>query len=138
MPVLQSCLSKGRARCTPFPIPLSAGRRINQGDCSAMTEDSDTIAPSNDNHSEDPRIVRIKRMRFRAWHRGIKEMDLLMGGFADLYLADMSDSELDSFERIMTVPDQELYGMLVRDEPRWPDLDQQLMDRFVAHCLSAK
>ena len=97
----------------------------------------DAAAPSNDNHTEDPRAVRIKRMRFRAWHRGIKEMDLLMGGFADLYFKEMSDADLDAFEKIMTVPDQELYGMLVRDEPRWPDLDQDLMDRFAAHCLSA-
>lgn len=103
-----------------------------------MTSANDAAAaPSNDNHTEDPRTVRIKRIRFRAWHRGIKEMDLLMGGFADLYLKGMSDAELDAFERIMTVPDQELYGMLVRGEPRWPDLDQDLMDRFAAHCLSA-
>ena len=102
------------------------------------SESGDPTPPSNDNQAEDPRTVRIKRMRFRAWHRGIKEMDLLMGGFADLHLAGMSDAELDAFERIMTVPDQQLYGILVRDEPRPPGLDEALMDRFAAYCLSAR
>ena len=104
-----------------------------------MTSQSGDRTPhSNDNQAEDPRTVRIKRMRFRAWHRGIKEMDLLMGGFADLNLDGMSDAELDAFERIMTVPDQQLYGMLVRDEPRPPGLDPAMMDRFAAYCLSAR
>ncbi len=53
--------------------------------------------------------VRRRRILFRAWHRGIREMDLIMGRFADAALAGMSEAELDEFERLIDVPDPELF-----------------------------
>ena len=101
-------------------------------------EDSTGASASNDNtvsaEDGDARANRLKRIRFRSWHRGIKEMDILVGGFADRYLAELTDAELDAFETVLTVPDQELYGMLVRDDPPWPDLDEGMMARLSAYC----
>lgn len=53
---------------------------------------------------------RRRKLLFRSWHRGIREMDLIMGGFADASIATMTDSELDELERLLDVPDQEIYS----------------------------
>jgi antitoxin CptB len=54
---------------------------------------------------------RRRRVLFRAWHRGTREMDLLLGAFADARLAAMSEAELDAFEALMETPDDLLYGI---------------------------
>ena len=57
--------------------------------------------------------VRRRRILFRAWHRGTREMDLLMGRFADAALAALSDTQLDEFERLIDVPDQDLFRWIM-------------------------
>jgi antitoxin CptB len=61
--------------------------------------------------------LRRRKILFRAWHRGIKEMDLIMGRFADSRLDQLSAAELDEFEGLMQVPDQELYAWINGSEP---------------------
>lgn len=62
--------------------------------------------------SEDPRQLtpRQKKVIFRSWHRGTREMDLLMGRFADAHVPDMSESELDSYEKLLRESDPDLYS----------------------------
>lgn len=55
---------------------------------------------------------RRRRLLFRSWHRGIREMDLIMGRFADSALAGLSDAELDDYERLIDVPDHDLYAWI--------------------------
>lgn len=66
---------------------------------------------------------RRRRLLFRSWHRGIRETDLLLGRFADACIADMSDRELDEYERLLEVPDHDLYGWVTgeRDIPAADD-----------------
>src|SRR5215212_1830342 len=52
---------------------------------------------------------RRKRVLFRAWHRGIREMDLIMGRFADAEIGTMSEEDLAEFERLIEVPDPDLF-----------------------------
>ena len=52
---------------------------------------------------------RRKRILFRAWHRGIREMDLIMGRFADAEIGSMPENELAELERLIEVPDRDLY-----------------------------
>jgi len=52
--------------------------------------------------------VRRRKLKFRSWHRGMREMDLIMGRFADASVDRMSETELDAFERLIEVPDPEL------------------------------
>jgi len=52
--------------------------------------------------------ARRKRLVWRASHRGIKEMDLILGGFARARIAHMGESELAELEAIIELPDQEL------------------------------
>jgi antitoxin CptB len=65
-----------------------------------------------DRSPEVDREVRRRRIRFRAWHRGTREMDLVMGGFADAALSGLSETELDQFERLLDLPDPLVFAWL--------------------------
>ena len=54
-----------------------------------------------------------KKALFRAWHRGTKEMDLLLGTFADARLGEMSEADFADFERLMEVPDTDLFAWII-------------------------
>ena len=51
---------------------------------------------------------RRRRVLFRSWHRGIREMDLVLGRFADDNIDQLSDEELTVYEALMEVPDRDL------------------------------
>ena len=51
------------------------------------------------------RETKLKRLQFRAWHRGTREADFLIGGFFDRYSQDWSDSEIDWFESLLVEDD---------------------------------
>jgi antitoxin CptB len=63
--------------------------------------------------------IRRRKLLFRAWHRGMREMDLVMGRFADAVLERLTQDELDVFEQLMEVPDRELLAW-VTDEVHAP------------------
>ena len=75
---------------------------------------------------------RRKRVLFRAWHRGLREMDLILGRFADATIAELSDAELDEYERLMEQPDPELYGWITGEMPVPRDYDTDLFRRLRA------
>ena len=52
---------------------------------------------------------RQKKLKFRAWHRGTREMDLILGSFADAYVFGFDDQSLDAFEQLLSCPDPDLY-----------------------------
>lgn len=52
--------------------------------------------------------LRRRRAAYRAAHRGTKEMDVLMGRYAEAMLPGMSEAELDRFEAFLALPDPEL------------------------------
>ncbi|HEY7901608.1 MAG TPA: succinate dehydrogenase assembly factor 2 [Caulobacteraceae bacterium] len=56
---------------------------------------------------------RRKRARLRAWRRGFREADLILGPFADAHLESMPSGELEAFERLLDVPDQDLYAWII-------------------------
>jgi antitoxin CptB len=53
--------------------------------------------------------ARRRRLLYRAWHRGVREMDLIVGRFADACIAMLDEAELDEFERLIEVPNRDLY-----------------------------
>lgn len=57
--------------------------------------------------------TRRRRAAYRAGHRGTKEMDWLLGRYADANLADMDQAALDRFEQFLALPDPELHGWIV-------------------------
>jgi antitoxin CptB len=58
---------------------------------------------------------RRKRLLFRCWHRGTREMDLILGRFADIAVATLSDDELAELESLIEAPDSDLYAALSGD-----------------------
>jgi antitoxin CptB len=75
---------------------------------------------------------RRRRLLYRAWHRGTKEMDLIMGPFADATIADLSDAELTEFETLNDLPDPDLYAWVSGDVPVPPEFDTGLMRKLRA------
>jgi antitoxin CptB len=61
--------------------------------------------------------TRRKRLLWRASHRGLREMDLLLGGFARTHVERFSETELDELEAIVGLPDQELMGWILGGVP---------------------
>jgi antitoxin CptB len=57
--------------------------------------------------------VRRRKLLFRAWRRGVREMDLIVGRFADAYIDKFDDPALDDFERLIEVPNTDLYAWVV-------------------------
>ena len=53
--------------------------------------------------------TRLARLRMRSWRRGTREMDLILGPFADAALAGLDPTGLDAFEALIAENDQDLY-----------------------------
>ena len=73
---------------------------------------------------------RRKRLLFRCWHRGTREMDLVLGRFADAEIATLSEDELTQLERLIEVPDPDLYAALTGDLALTPEYGGHLFDRI--------
>jgi antitoxin CptB len=71
--------------------------------------------------------MRLRRLRYRAWHRGTKEMDLMLGPFADARLEGMGPVELDRFETLLEEADTDLLTWLMGQEPAPADADHELL-----------
>jgi antitoxin CptB len=74
--------------------------------------------------------ARRRRILFRAWRRGMREMDLVMGQFADAQLPDMRDAELDEFERLLDAPDPSVLAWITGEEPVPANFDTPLFARL--------
>jgi antitoxin CptB len=74
--------------------------------------------------------ARRRRILFRAWRRGMREMDLVMGQFADAQLPDLSEAELDQFERLLDAPDPSVLAWITGEAPVPADHDTPLFARL--------
>ena len=83
------------------------------------------------NDNEQNLDNRRKKLKFRAWHRGIKEMDIILGNFADRYLESFDTADLDEFERLLQIPDQAFYAMLAHNAPIPDIVDTPLFHRIL-------
>ena len=63
------------------------------------------------------REIRLKRLRFRSWHRGTKEADLMVGGFYDRFSAGWTDEEITWFEALIDEEDVEIMGWAIGTMP---------------------
>lgn len=71
--------------------------------------------------------IRKKRLIFRSWHRGIKEADILLGSFADQFLHDMTDEQLDKYETLLREADSDLVAWITNDRPAPEHYDHDVM-----------
>ena len=61
--------------------------------------------------------VRRRKLLFRSWHRGIREMDLILGGFADRVIAELSAYELDEYEVLLELQDADILSWITGEQP---------------------
>lgn len=80
---------------------------------------------------------RRRKLKFRAWRRGFREMDLLMGSFADAHLAGMSEDDLSEFERLLSTPDWEVYAWLIGQKNVPPNFQSELLTRMMTFRYEA-
>jgi len=73
---------------------------------------------------------RRRRLLFRSWHRGTREMDLIMGRFADANIGALSEAEVDAYERLTDVSEPDLYAWITGERPVAPEHDTALFHRL--------
>lgn len=85
---------------------------------------------------------RLKRLRMRAWRRGIKEMDLILGPWADARAEGLSDGEVDLTEALLGENDHDLYQWVTArigtasGQPRGPVAYAALLDAIASHAAA--
>lgn len=67
--------------------------------------------------------VRRRKALFRSWHRGTREMDLVLGQFADARIGELSDADLADFELLMEAQDRDVFAWLTGSEETPPNYD---------------
>lgn len=73
------------------------------------------------------RDIRLKRLGFRAWHRGTKEADLLIGGFFDAHAQGWNDAEINLFEELLEEQDVDIMAWAMGTQPVPPKWQGTLM-----------
>jgi len=86
---------------------------------------------------DETRETRVKRLRMRAGHRGIKEMDLILGGWAERHLDGADDATLDAFETVMAEADHDLYQW-VSGQGEAPAALQPFLARLRAEFIAGR
>ena len=80
----------------------------------------------------DDLTIRRKRLSYRCWHRGTKELDLLIGGFADRYLGELDGPQLDDLEALLRVPEPVLFDWLMGKAVPPADYDSEVTRLLLA------
>ncbi|HTT78106.1 MAG TPA: succinate dehydrogenase assembly factor 2 [Stellaceae bacterium] len=80
----------------------------------------------------EPDEIRRKRLLLRAWRRGTREADLILGSFAAAHLARFDNARLDQFEALLDVPDAELFDWLWRRAVPPPEYDNDVTRLLLA------
>ncbi|WP_376987347.1 succinate dehydrogenase assembly factor 2 [Bosea sp. R86505] len=75
---------------------------------------------------------RRRKILFRSWHRGMRENDLIMGGFADAHIGELSEAELDEFERLIEVLDRDLLSWITGEAEVPENYDTAVFRRLKA------
>lgn len=76
-------------------------------------------------------MSRVQRLKYRAWRRGMRECDLVLGPFADQKLAGMDEGELDQFEALMEAPDDKLWTWILGSAEPDPEFAGPMLERVI-------
>ncbi|SKA33364.1 succinate dehydrogenase assembly factor 2 [Consotaella salsifontis] len=82
--------------------------------------------------------IRRRKALFRSWHRGTREMDLVLGRFADAELEVLSDDELTQYEELMEHPDVTLFSWLAQDAPAPKEVETPVFKRIKAFYATGR
>lgn len=81
--------------------------------------------------TSDDLATRRRRLKFRCWHRGMKETDLLLGHFADAHVDGLDAAGIAAFEALLETPDQVIFAWIVGGEPVPDEARTPLLDRLL-------
>ena len=76
--------------------------------------------------------ARRRRARFRSWHRGMKEMDMILGGYSDAHIDEMSESDLTIYEDLMENLDRDLFKWFTGEGTVPAEFDTALFRKICA------
>ncbi len=88
--------------------------------------------------AHDRAEIRRKRLLFRCQHRGFKEADLLLGGFAESHLAGLSDDQLTRLEALLGNNDPDIYAWISGQRPVPQTFDSDVMALLKDFAKSSK
>jgi len=80
---------------------------------------------------------RLKQLFYRAQHRGFKEADLLIGGFAAAHLAELNEEELCEFEALLILDDHDLYNWIIGNQDAPANLAGPVFEKLKAFDVEA-
>jgi antitoxin CptB len=80
---------------------------------------------------------RRRKLLFRSWHRGIREMDLVLGGFADATIHALTDAELDQYEGLLEAQDADILSWITGVQSIPPLYDNAVFARILASRQAA-
>lgn len=100
----------------------------------ARTRPPRYMPPMSEPPKESALEIRRKRLHFRSRRRGFREVDLIFGTFAAAELTHLGEAELDQFEALLNVPDQEVFLWLTGKEPVANEFDTPVFARMKALC----
>jgi antitoxin CptB len=92
------------------------------------------MAPSKD--AGEDIAMRRRRLKYRAWHRGTKEMDLVLGPYADAHADGLGPDELTRLETLMGEEDTDLLKWVMGQEPIPARVDSPLLAEIIAFRTS--
>jgi len=76
--------------------------------------------------------IRRRKLLFRSWHRGLRELDLVLGTFADASVDGLTETEIDQYERLLNTPDNQLLAWITGEQAIPADQKTALFERIVA------
>jgi len=85
-----------------------------------------------DQDRPDEDTLRRRRLKFRAWHRGMQEVDILLGRFADAHVDRLDEAGLAGFEALLDVPDQDILAWISNQAEPEPADDTPLLRQIIA------
>lgn len=90
------------------------------------------VAMTGTTRSSNGLDARRRKLLFRSWHRGMREMDLILGSFADARIDALTDAELDQYEALLDISDTMLLPWITGEEPA-PEIRQSaILQKIVA------
>lgn len=80
--------------------------------------------------------LKLKKLYFQSWHRGMRETDLIFGKFADAKLANLDDTQLDMYEVLLAEQDNDIFDWISGRKQVPKHLDNSVMKMLMEFCKS--
>ncbi|TPM11764.1 succinate dehydrogenase assembly factor 2 [Mesorhizobium sp. B2-3-11] len=73
-----------------------------------------------------------RKLLFRSWHRGLREMDLILGTFADTEIGTLTAEEIEQYEKLLDIADTEFLPLVTGERPVPAEIDCAVLQKILA------